>query len=74
MWRTAFVVDMRINFSQESKGVHSRNCCVSTMSASRFAKWDEHNPLLEKSLIEALMYVFEHADNDHIRKLAEAVY
>ena len=40
----------------------------------RIAQWDEHNPFLERSLIEALMYVFEHADGDPIRRLAEDVH
>jgi len=39
----------------------------------KIAKWDEHSPFLERSLIEALICVFEHADNDPIRKAAEAV-
>jgi hypothetical protein len=40
----------------------------------RIAKWEKHNPFLEKSVIEVVTYASEHADSDQVRKWNKSVH
>jgi hypothetical protein len=43
-------------------------------SCIRIAKWEKHNPFLEKSMIGVMIQAFEHTDSDQVQRWSRSVH